>query len=998
MIGQTISHYRITSKLGEGGMGEVYLAEDTKLDRKVALKFLPQEMQRDESARKRFLREAKSAAALDHPFICKIYETGQAQGKDFISMEYVQGNTLRDELTEAPLALKEALRQAVEIAEALETAHGQEIVHRDLKPSNIMIMPDGHAKVTDFGLAKRLTPLHEVGGQEKTLTASMTKTGTTVGTLAYMSPEQLRGEEVDTRSDVFSFGVVLYEMITRVHPFKKSRPIDTASSILSENPPPLTDFGNEVAAPLEATLSKMLAKQADQRYQRVQDVRNDLQALLQDLLGVRYLEKAGEGRVRTILRLIQRPRILVPTALTLILLAIAVVWFLKREAGIRWAREEALPEIERLIETSLGDFTEAYKLAEEAEAHIPNDPELLQLFSRCSVELAVQTEPPGSSVYVKKYSAPESEWEHLGMSPIEDVRLPVGVLRWKMEKPGYETVLAAATTFDVDISKQNLLIPSDLVRVLSPEGNTPRGTVRVSATKTPLGELPDFYIDRYEVTNKQYKEFIHRGGYRDQNYWKHEFIKDGRALTWEEAKAAFVDLTGRPGPAKWRAGDYPEGQEDYPVSGISWYEAAAYAEFEGKSLPTETHWGVARGEYTPLIDWPQLGGFAVFAPFSNFQGKGPVPVGSLPGLTGYGTYDMAGNVREWCWNQTPKGRLIRGGAWGDNPYMFGNRSQAPAFDRSPQNGFRCALYPNPEDLPDSVFQAFTFGESRDYYKEEPVADSIYQIYKEQFSYDPTDLNARVEGRDESPKDWIREKVTFDAAYGKERIIAYLFLPRNTAPPYQAVVYAPGSGSLMKGSSKDIESYQEVPFFLSFIMKNGRAALYPVYKGTFERRDEALIPIHGGDESHLFTEFLIQVVKDFRRSIDYLETREDIDSSKLAYYGMSWGGLLGTFITAVEERLLASILLAGGFVKRSLPQVDQINFVTRVKTPTLMLNGRYDTLLGYERSIKPFYDLLGTPAEHKKLKLYDTDHIAPMNEVIKETLAWLDRYLGPVDSQ
>ena len=912
----------------------------------------------------------------------------------------MQGNTLRDELAEGPLALKKALRQAVEIAEALETAHGQEIVHRDLKPSNIMIMPDGHPKVTDFGLAKRLTPLHEMRGQDKTLTVSMTKTGTTLGTLAYMSPEQLRGEEVDTRSDVFSFGVVLYEMITRVHPFKKSRPIDTASSILSENPASLTDFGNEVVAPLEALLSKMLAKQADQRYQKVQEVRNDLQALLQDLLGAHYLEKAGEGRVRTILRLIQRPRILVPTALALILLAIAVVWFLQREEGIRWARAEALPEIERLIEASLVDFTEAYELAEKAEAHIPNDPELLQLFSRCSRELAVQTEPPGSSVYVKKYSAPESEWEYLGMSPIEDVRLPVGFLRWKMEKPGYETVLAAETTFGFDFK------PRDLVRVLSPEGSAPPGTVRVPGAKTLFGEFPDFYIDRYEVTNKQYKEFIHRGGYRDRNYWKHEFIKDGRALTWEEAKAAFVDLTGRPGPARWRAGDYPEGQEDYPISGISWYEAAAYAEFAGKSLPTGAHWGVARGEGTPLAV-PQFGGFAVFGPFSNFQGKGPVTVGSLRGLTRYGAYDMAGNVREWCWNQTPKGRLIRGGAWSDNPYMFGYRSQAPAFDRSPQNGFRCALYPNPEDLRDlgkagqideTWARIFTLGESRDYYKEEPVEDSIYQIYKEQFSYDRTDLNARVEGRDESPEDWIREKVTFDAAYGKERIIAYLFLPKRTAPPYQTVVYFPSGTSLAKGSSRDIESYIEVTQYLSFILKNGRAALYPVYKGTFERGDGRLPLIFAGDESYLFAEFLIQVVKDFRRSIDYLETRADIDSSKLAYYGMSWGGFLGAFIPAVEERLLASILLAGGFFKRSLPPVDQINFVTRVKTPTLMLNGRYDTLIGYERSIKPFYDLLGTPAEHKKLKLYDTDHVPPRDEIIKETLAWLDRYLGPVDSQ
>ena len=179
------------------------------------------------------------------------------------------------------------------------------------------------------------------------------------------------------------------------------------------------------------------------------------------------------------------------------------------------------------------------------------------------------------------------------------------------------------------------------------------------------------------------------------------------------------------------------------------------------------------------------------------------------------------------------------------------------------------------------------------------------------------------------------------------------------------------------------------------MKNGRAALYPVYIGTMERRDDAL-DIDTELNSHLNTEWLVQSVKDFRRCIDYLETRQDINSDKLAYYGMSWGAWLGAIIPAVEERLEASVLLGGSLEGRSRPEADQINYVTRVKTPTLMLNGRYDTPNPYETSIKPMYDLLGTPDEHKELKLYETDHIPPRIEFIKEILAWLDRYLGPVN--
>jgi hypothetical protein len=371
----------------------------------------------------------------------------------------------------------------------------------------------------------------------------------------------------------------------------------------------------------------------------------------------------------------------------------------------------------------------------------------------------------------------------------------------------------------------------------------------------------------------------------------------------------FVDQTDLPGPATWQAGDYPEKQENYPVSGISWYEAAAYAEFAGKSLPTGHHWGIARGEYTPMIIWFQFGGNALFVPFSNFQGEGPAPAGSNLGMTAFGAFDMAGNVKEWCWNETPKGRLIRGGAWNDNAYMFGNMSQAFPFDRSSNNGFRCAKYNDLENIPEAALGLIALGESKDFYKEKPVPDSIFEIYKEQFAYDKTDLNAQVEWKDESRDDWIQEQISFEAAYGGERMMGILFLPKNTAPPYQTVIYFPGVQAQWRQSSREIESDLEFKVFLSFIVKNGRAVLYPVYKGTMERNFQRPEP---WENTHRQMEYRIQVVKDFRRCIDYLETRQDIDSQKLAYYGMSWGGYWpGVLIPAVEARLKASILLPGG---------------------------------------------------------------------------------------
>jgi serine/threonine protein kinase/sugar lactone lactonase YvrE len=280
VISETISHYRIISKLGAGGMGEVYLAEDTKLDRKVAIKFLPSTSVADDKAKSRLFREAQAAAKLDHPNICAIHEVSEEAGRSFIVMQYVEGETLGKLIERKPLELRESLDIAVQVADALAEAHAHNIIHRDIKPQNIMITARGQVKVLDFGLAKLVRDRSPLQSEAETASL-LTESGAIVGTVPYMSPEQVRGEELDARSDIFSFGVVLYEMVTGRRPFSADSAAATFSAILTHIALPLARYSPEAPAELERIVSKALAKDREERYQTAKDLFIDLRRLKQ---------------------------------------------------------------------------------------------------------------------------------------------------------------------------------------------------------------------------------------------------------------------------------------------------------------------------------------------------------------------------------------------------------------------------------------------------------------------------------------------------------------------------------------------------------------------------------------------------------------------------------------------------------------------------------------------------------------------------------------------
>ena len=967
--------YKIHEEIGRGGMGIVYKAEDIKLKRTVALKFLPQELASYPEAKDRFLREAQAAAVLDHPNICTVYEAEEAEAIPYIAMAYIEGLSLREEIAKGPLEVRQAFDLAVQIAEGLEAAHQKGIVHRDIKSGNIMITEGGQAKIMDFGLAK-------VSGE-----VPLTKEARTIGTIAYMSPEQAQGEDLDKRTDLWSFGVVLYEMLTGQMPFRGDRESIILHSIVEAEPKPLRQLKSDVPAELQKIIDRALKKKREDRYASAAEIAVDLKRYLDS----RRAEEAGFFNLRSLAKRLKRPAYFIPTAAVLIALGVFAYWLVHRNAQIRWARQVAIPQIEKFIQAD--DFASAYKLTKQAAGYIGKDPKISEYLSQVTGNLTTTTDPPGAQFFLKDYAAADTAFELVGLTPLDKVSVPVGYKRFKIVKDGFDTVEGAGQIYTVGTPEEPF--PPSKIK-LNPRGSIPLEMIRVSPDSkfTPrlnsVGNLPalklgDYLLDKFEVTNRQYKKFMDEGGYRRPEFWKQKYRRDGKEIRWEQAMKSFVDKTDRPGPATWELGQFPDGQEDYPVSGVSWYEAAAYAEYGGKSLPTIYHWRWAAGDHSAqgMLD----SGYII--PHSNFNGKGTTRVGERQGLSPVGAYDMAGNVKEWCWNETSDGKKGSvGGGWDEPNYMFGALDRYSAWSRYPDFGFRCMKYLTPSRVDIEAAKPIPLEIVPPLGDLKPCSDEMFQVYLKLYEYTKSPLNAKIEGREDLTKNTIFEQVSFDPAYVGDRAGAYLFIPKEGRGPFQTVVHWPGGGAF---GIKSFFEYGPKDMF-DYLTKTGRAVALPIVRGTFDRAWTPEI------RSRTTTrERYAMMVKDFMRALDYLETRPEFDMKKLAYEGLSWGAGWGEIVPAIEKRIKALVLfgcmLEGH--QQSFPEWNAFNFAPRITAPVLIQNGKYDFLMSWQNEMQITLGLFGTPDKDKTLKLYEAGHAVWVRmEQKRDELDFLDKYLGP----
>jgi dienelactone hydrolase len=637
-----------------------------------------------------------------------------------------------------------------------------------------------------------------------------------------------------------------------------------------------------------------------------------------------------------------------------------------------------LSQLLKLIER--GRTLEAYRLAVAIEPESATEALLREFWPRIVHYTGLGTRPSGATVEIQPYDEPTSDWIELGHTPIDVVRVPIGFLRWRVSLDGYQTLIFASSGIQFPDARLHDALPlraaddgaSDMVFI-------PGDSVALAfpGFVDDRVQLDDYLIDRHEVTNRQYQLFVDSGGYRDPQYWREPFVRDGRALDFAEAVTSFVDRTGRPAPATWTSGRYPSGAADLPVSGISWYEAAAYLRFAGKQLPTLYHWSHVAG--TALA--------AHIVPLANFASDGPVAVGTRQALSPFGTFDMAGNVREWCANEGPGGRYIAGGSWEDASYLFREVDIRSPWNRAPGNGVRGMRPATSRPVPELALSAPQ--RRADAVDWKPVPPAVFDAYRSLFTYDRSALDPRIDAST-AGDGWRREVVSFRTAYDDERMMTVLWIPTTARPPLQTVIVFPGSSALaqtpvLRNHFAGVE----------FLIRSGRAVVLPVYKGTHERFTGLLDD--DPDTTSTYRDHVIMWSKDLRRSIDYLETRSDIDTQRIAYYGLSWGAGVGPLMAALEPRLRTVVLSAGGLWNRpSRPEVDQRNFAPRVTMSVLMLNGSRDAFFPFASAQAPLFALLGTEPAHKRHIVFEgADHSMPVLDAQGEILAWLDQQLGAV---
>ena len=661
--------FRVESEMPAGGMSRIFLATEQSLNRRVVVKVLPPNMTSEVSSA-RFRQEMELLARLQHPHILPILTSGTRAELLYYVMPFVAGESLRHRLsTEGALPVDDAVRILTEVADALGYAHGAGVLHRDIKPENILL-EGRHAVLADFGVARALVDAR-TGGR-------LTATGASVGTPGYMSPEQIAGDAIDARAEIYALAVVGYEMMTGKPPFKGPTAQAILTAHLTTPPLPLIELRPEVPAHVSRAIARALSKQPEERFLTAQEFADALGRPRPDAPA---LTSAAKSR---------RPVLWVAAGAAILA---AVAWIALRPRGGS-IPAPVLNDIRVAADSGRLDAIAA--LLDSAGVPISHR-SLSDLAPRVSGSLRISSDASGAEVAIARATPLASfatrPFRTIDANPADATLLVAGEYSLRFSRPGVApryvvTHIGSGTDQTVAV-------------VLEPVDSILGAMVRVSAGPSPVdsSSVPEFFLTQVEVTNEQFQRFVAAGGYRNPSLWPSTMLVADRSVPVADALGRFVDRTGLPGPRNWEGGKFPSGRGDHPVTGVTWYEASAYARWAGGVLPSgHQWWRAAYGDSLSIYPWGSNAADAQYR--ANLEGVETAAAGSYPlGVSRFGAMDLAGNVREWLADAVPGGAryLAAGGSWQDPVYMadLAHMEGFPPSYASATIGFRVARTATP---------------------------------------------------------------------------------------------------------------------------------------------------------------------------------------------------------------------------------------------------------------------------------------------------------------
>ena len=637
---------------------------------------------------------------------------------------------------------------------------------------------------------------------------------------------------------------------------------------------------------------------------------------------------------------------------------------------------EIIPELIEVFDS--GEISKSFIMSRDLLKRYPNNEIIKNYYSKSSRYVKLKTDKQGIDVSVM-YPG-DSTYNYIGKTPIDSFVVPNNYQYHylKFNYDNAEFIERSRNNHDYRFPENTIEIPRGHKAFL---GITPR-FMWLQGLDFENINIESFSIAENEVSNKDFQEFVDAGGYENRIYWDFPYQVGSKTYDFNSTIKMFTDRYGKPGPSNWAYGQFPAGLDNYPVTGVSWFEARAYAKFKNLKLPNIYEWAYASGVSENFMNVNQY-----VTRNSNYNSTQLREVsnelGSYNGLNNIG-----GNIKEWTLNPNGDNQekfSIMGGAYNEPSYTFNNYYSLSPFDRSIGNGFRLSknLTNGQSELDNDIIPEF----KRNFYKIEDISDEVFNVYKSQFDYNSQPLNSKTSNIENFQDGYSAQIFEMETTYeSDEKLFGYVVFSNRFKDKYDPIIIYPNASSI--GSNTDTNLPNQLLNRFKYLIDEGYAVIHPIYHNTYSR--EKTHNTFWPNDSEKYKNTIIKIGQDYKRSLDYIESRNDFNFENLSYFGYSWGSTTSNYLLAIDDRIKAAVLCVGGLMmQKSKKEVEAHYYVRRIKTPILHIVGKEDGIFGFEESYKPWKELIGTAKD--KLKLIELDNVGhglPWDTIRKHHSNWI----------